>query len=91
MSVLNYYTIRVSSDIGRDNLARFLKSKGIDSTVYYPLALHLQEVYKTLGYKVGDFPQSELAQDEVLSLPMYPELTIHQIEWVADQIREFAQ
>ena len=91
VSAFNYYTIRVNGKNNRDNLSGFLKAKNIDSTVYYPLALHLQEVYKTLGYKVGDFPQSEQAQDEVLSLPIYPELTTHQIEWVVDQIREFAQ
>ena len=56
--------------------------------VYYPVSLHLQEVYTALGGKKGDFPHSEKAQDEVLSLPIYPEMTEKQIEQVASAIAE---
>jgi len=91
LSTFNYYTIRVSGNGLRDNLSGFLKSKGVDSTVYYPLSLHLQEVYEALGHKVGAFPQSEQAQDEVLSLPLYPELEMSQIEQIANLIKEFTQ
>ena len=57
--------------------------------VYYPLSLHLQEVYRSLGYKAGDFPVSEQAQEEVLSLPMFPELKEEQIREVAEVIRQY--
>jgi len=67
----------------------YLSSKGIDTGIYYPLSLHLQDVYKPLGLKTGDFPNSEQAQEEVLSLPMYPELSQVQIEQVVDEIKKF--
>jgi len=64
-------TIRISH---RDTVQEELKSRGIASTVYYPLSLHLQPVFKNLGYEPGDFPESEKATEEALSLPMFPEL-----------------
>ena len=64
--------------------------KGIQNMVYYTLSLHLQEVYKYLGHKPGDFPKSELAQEQVLTLPMYPELSEEWIEEVVQEIRIFA-
>jgi len=86
----NYYTIRLkNSRIDRNKLRKYLKSEGIQTVVYYPLSLHLQEVYKPLGYKVGDLPESERAQEEVLSLPVYPELSEKQIEWIANALAEF--
>src|SRR4030042_1919813 len=63
----------------RDKLQRHLNSKGIATAIYYPLSLHLQEIYKPLGYNSGDFPESERAQEQVLSLPLYPELGEEQI------------
>jgi len=75
----NYYTIRIAD---RDGVQNRLKEKGITSMIYYPISLHLQEVYKGLGYKKGDFPKSEKAQGEVLSLPIYAELSKEQIEEV---------
>ena len=87
---VNYYTIRLKdSRLNRDELRKHLEAKGIQTTVYYPLSLHLQEVYKSLGYKPGDFPQSELAQEQVLSLPMYPELSQGQIEEVVSVISNY--
>jgi len=85
----NYYTIRVNHDISRSHLINFLSNNGISTAIYYPRTLHLQEVYKDLGYTVGDFLYSEQAQDEVLSLPMYPELEMRQIELIVDKIRDF--
>lgn len=86
--VFNYYTIRLKKLQGyRDKLQQQLASNGIATAIYYPLSLHLQEVYKSLGYKAGDFPESEKAQQEVLSLPIYPELSQGQIEAVAGVIR----
>jgi len=90
LSSFNYYTIRLRNRrIDRNELRKYLASKGIQTSVYYPLSLHLQEVYKSLGYKAGDFPASELAQEQVLSLPMYPELSEKQIEEIAVAIRRF--
>jgi dTDP-4-amino-4,6-dideoxygalactose transaminase len=90
ISSVNYYTIRLkNSRINRDELRKYLESKGIDTAVYYPLALHLQKVYEPLGYKPGDFPQSEQAQEQVLSLPMYPEMSQEQIEEVVGEIKKF--
>jgi len=87
----NYYTIRLKdSRLNRNQLRKYLESKGIQTMVYYPLSLHLQEVYKYLNYKPGDFPQSELAQEQVLSLPMYPELSEEQIEETVKGIRKFS-
>lgn len=87
---VNYYTIRLKdSRLNRDELRKHLETKGIQTAVYYPLSLHLQEVYESLGYKPGDFPQSELAQEQVLSLPMYPELSQRQIEEVVSAISAY--
>jgi len=85
----NYYTVRLlEGKMSREALQKSLTSKGIGSMVYYPVSLHLQEVYTALGGKKGDFPHSEKAQDEVLSLPIYPEMTEKQIEQVASAIAE---
>jgi dTDP-4-amino-4,6-dideoxygalactose transaminase len=84
----NYYTIRVRGS-SRNELREYLRSRGIHTMVYYPLSLHLQEAYQALGHKKGDFPESEQAQEEVLSLPMYPELGQEQIREVVAAIKEF--
>jgi dTDP-4-amino-4,6-dideoxygalactose transaminase len=89
-SSCNYYTIRIKdSRLSRDGLRKHLESKGIQTMVYYPLSLHLQEVYKYLDHKPGDFPQSEQTQEQVLTLPMYPELSDEQIEAVVSEIKRF--
>jgi dTDP-4-amino-4,6-dideoxygalactose transaminase len=85
----NYYTIRIKNN-KREEVQSRLKEKSIASAIYYPLSLHLQEVYKDLGYKEGDFLVSEQVQDEVLALPMYPELTKTQIKQTADTIKELS-
>jgi dTDP-4-amino-4,6-dideoxygalactose transaminase len=88
-SSCNYYTIRIKdSRLSRDELRKHLESKGIQTMVYYPLSLHIQEVYKYLKYKSGDFPQSEQAQEQVLTLPMYPELSEEQVEGIAGEIKK---
>ena len=85
--IFNYYTVRVrNSRRNRNELREYLNSQGIATAIYYPLSLHLQEVYKSLGHKVGDFPESERAQEEVLSVPLYPELGGEQIEKVVGTI-----
>ncbi len=85
--VFNYYTIRLRNSLSRDKMQKYLSLQGIATAIYYPLSLHLQEVFKSSGYKPGDFPESERAQEEVLSLPMYPELSEGQIEEVAKTIK----
>lgn len=80
----NYYTVRVKD---RNKVQKKLNEAGIGNMVYYPLCLHLQEVYANLGNKLGDFPEAERAQDEVLSLPMFPELTREQIREVAEIVK----
>jgi len=57
--------------------------------VYYPLSLHLQKAFASLGHKKGSFPESEAAQDKVLSLPIFPELSSEEIKTVCAAIREF--
>jgi dTDP-4-amino-4,6-dideoxygalactose transaminase len=80
----NYYTIRIKNN--RDQIQKKLKANGVPAAIYYPLCLHLQEIYANLGYKKGDFPVAEDAQNEVLSLPMYPELTTDQIQYISEII-----
>jgi len=84
--VYHQYTIRIEQ---RDALHKFLSERKIGSTVYYPYPLHLQPLYSALGHKAGDFPHSERAAQEVLSLPMYPELRKEQIARVVETIAEF--
>ena len=81
----NYYTIRIKD---REKVQTALKAAAIGNMVYYPLSLHLQEVYQELGYKKGDFPETEKAQAEVLSLPMFAELLPEQIDEVVKIVRE---
>jgi dTDP-4-amino-4,6-dideoxygalactose transaminase len=84
--VYHQYTIRVS---GRDDLRQFLKEHGISTMIYYPLPLHLQGLYQDLGYPEDSLPVSEAAGHEVLSLPMYPELSQEQIRRVVETIGVF--
>jgi dTDP-4-amino-4,6-dideoxygalactose transaminase len=79
----NYYSIIIDD---RDRVAAQLKERGIATTVYYPLCLHMQEVYRWLGYKKGDFPEAERLQDKILSLPMYSELKEENIKEVAEAV-----
>jgi dTDP-4-amino-4,6-dideoxygalactose transaminase len=84
--IFNQYTIRVPR---RDALLAHLKAKGVGHAVYYPLPLHLQQCFAYLGYKEGAFPESERASKEVLSLPIYPELTVAQRDEVVRAVRGF--
>ena len=84
--VFNQFTIRAKD---RDKLFDHLRRHGIGCMVYYPLCLHLQKAFAYLGYKKGDFPESERAQEEVLSLPIFPELEESEIAEACEAIRKF--
>jgi len=84
--VYNQFTIRSSR---RNDLKAFLQSAGVPSEIYYPLCIHLQEAFAYLGHAPGDFPESEKASREVLSLPVYPELPDAQQDRVVQAIADF--
>ncbi len=86
VSIYNQYTLRAER---RDDLQAHLKAKGIGNSIYYPLPLHLQPCFAYLGYREGTCPESEKAAKEVLSLPVYPELTEAQLDEVVGAVREF--
>ena len=87
-SAWHLYTVRHPR---RDELKAFLDENGIGNAVHYPLPLHLQKAYAHLGHQPGDFPVAEKAAREVLSLPMFPELTDAQIQRVAEVVKRFFQ
>jgi dTDP-4-amino-4,6-dideoxygalactose transaminase len=84
--VYNQFVVRLPD---RDRLQTFLREREVETEIYYPLPLHFQECFKTLGYRRGDFPQAEAAAREVLALPLYPELTEVQQRYVVSRIGEF--
>ncbi len=86
VSIFNQYTIRAGDR--RDALRDHLQQKKIGCEIYYPLPLHVQECFAYLGGKPGDCPAAEKAAQEVLSIPVYPELTIEQQRYVANAIRD---
>lgn len=85
--IYHQYVLRLKGDAA--GLRRHLISKGIDCRVYYPLPLHLQQCFKHLGYKKGDFPESERASGQTLAIPVYPDLTKGQMDYIIGGIREF--
>ena len=84
--IFNQYVIRTPR---RDQLQDWLKQKKIETEIYYPVPMHLQECFSYLGHKVGAFHESERAANETLALPIYPELSADQINYVVDSIRDF--
>ena len=83
--VYHIYPIRVQS---RDRVMRSLEGKGIGCGIHYPIPIHLQECYRSLGHQRGDFPIAERAADEFVSLPMFPELSYPDVEDVISAVKE---
>jgi dTDP-4-amino-4,6-dideoxygalactose transaminase len=83
--VYHIYAVRT---MDRANLERSLHAEGVQTGLHYPIPVHLQEAHRDLGYHRGDFPQSEAAADQVLSLPIFPEMTPTQVEQVALAVRQ---
>ena len=84
--IFNQYVVRL---VARDELQAFLQKKGVGTEVYYPVPMHLQDCFAYLGYKAGAFLESERAAKESLALPVYPELTESQAQYVVDCVCEF--
>jgi len=84
--VYHQYVVRCER---RDDLSKYLDENGIGTRVYYPLPLHLQPVFKYLDYRRGDFPEAEKLSQDSLALPMYPELTPDEQEYVVKTIAKF--
>lgn len=84
--VYHQYVVRAKR---RDDLRQFLSDRKIGTEIYYPIPIHLQPVFAYLGYRDGDLPESERAAREVLALPMFPELTEEEQQWVVESIAEF--
>ncbi len=85
--IYNQFVIRAPGK--RDELKTFLLEKGVGTAIYYPISLHMQECFAFLGGKEGDLPESERASAETLALPIFPELTESQLEYVVEKIAEF--
>ena len=85
-TIYNQFTIKAQD---RDGLMNYLRKNDIGCAVYYPMSLHLQECFKDLSYKDGDFPISEKLSQKVLSIPVYSELSVEQKQFVVDKIKEY--
>ncbi|RPJ07960.1 MAG: hypothetical protein EHM36_06115, partial [Deltaproteobacteria bacterium] len=85
-AVYHLYILRVRE---REKLQAHLNENGIATGLHYPVPVHLQKAYEGRGFKEGDFPVTEKAAKEILSLPMFPQLTDDQIAYVVSKIKEF--
>jgi dTDP-4-amino-4,6-dideoxygalactose transaminase len=86
VTIYNQYVVRVPN---RDEVVAHLKGNDIGCEIYYPVPMHLQDCFSSLGYKRGDFPEAEKAAEEVMAIPIYPELTDEMKDYVAKQILTF--
>ena len=87
--VYHLYVIRVEKE-RRDAIVAALNESGIESRVYYPVPLHLQECYKDLGYRQGDFPEAEKTALETIMIPIFPELKTDEQDYIIDTIKKYA-
>lgn len=87
--VFHQYTLKISADVNRESLKSFLADKGIPSMVYYPVALHLQQAFRTNEFDKGDFPISEELCERVLSLPIHTEMTAEELGYIVSTVRSF--
>lgn len=83
--VYHLYVVRLKN---RDKMIKCLADRGIGTAIHYPVPIHLQEAYRFLGYRPGDFPEAEAAAGEILSLPMFPEMTEAMVNETAEGLRE---
>jgi dTDP-4-amino-4,6-dideoxygalactose transaminase len=89
--IVHAYHLFVIETSRRDELRKYLGSHGIQTGIHYPTPIHLQEAYSDLGYARGTFPNCEELASRMLSLPMFPELTEPDVEYVCDHIRMFME
>jgi dTDP-4-amino-4,6-dideoxygalactose transaminase len=87
--IFHLYVIKVANREERDGLMHYLKDNGVLTGIHYPIPAHLQQAYAWLGLEKGTFPKTEDMADRILSLPMYPELTLENIERVVDLIKKY--
>lgn len=83
--IFHQYSVRIKD---RDEFRKYLEEKGIPTMIYYPMSLHLQPAFKFLGYKKGDFPEAEKAAKEILSLPIYPEFSRREQDFIIQNIKK---
>jgi dTDP-4-amino-4,6-dideoxygalactose transaminase len=83
--IYHQYILRAS--VSNKGFVEYLQANGIDSRIFYPVPLHLQKCFKYLGYKVGDFPEAESAAKQIFTLPIYPEMTQEEKDYIIDQVR----
>jgi dTDP-4-amino-4,6-dideoxygalactose transaminase len=83
-----YYVFNILAQ-SRDKLAAYLKQNNIGTSIYYPIPLHLQKCFNYLKYKEGDFPVAEKVSKEILALPIYPEITENEVDFVCSTIKRF--
>ena len=87
--VEHVYHLYIINTPRRDELSKYLSGRGIQTALHYPIPLHLQKAYSYMKHKRGDFPEAEKYCERILSIPMFPELTNEQIQYVSDSIKDF--
>jgi dTDP-4-amino-4,6-dideoxygalactose transaminase len=87
--VYHLYVVRCPNRAHRDGLKSYLAEREVGTAIHYPVPIHLQEAYQDLGYRRGDFPVTEACADEILSLPLYPELREDVLREIAKLIKEY--
>lgn len=85
------YHLFVVRALNRNRLRDELVHRGIETQIHYPIPVHLQEAFRDLGHRVGDFPAAEMLADSILSLPLYPELTFDQVDEICEHVREITK